>query len=106
MDFLGDLKEIFQVNTDRLKLKLDRALTFFIFGQNCHVKALFVNNILGQNILPLNSSNWRYVSKQDLITILFSKKHVVLEQKQHCLGFIFHVVLYLNNLLNIQFYMH
>lgn len=58
---------MFLANLERLKLKLERAPTFLIFGQNCHVKALIVNTLLGQNILPLNSSNWRYVSKLNIL---------------------------------------
>ncbi|KAF2887681.1 hypothetical protein ILUMI_18492 [Ignelater luminosus] len=34
---------------------------FLIFGQHCHAKALFINYILDQTILPLHSCNWRWV---------------------------------------------
>lgn len=57
------MKDMFQVTIEGLKAKIERAPTFLIFGQNCHAKALFVNSLMGRNILPLNSSNWRYVSK-------------------------------------------
>ncbi|KAF5274541.1 hypothetical protein FQA39_LY07153 [Lamprigera yunnana] len=32
-----------------------------VFGQSCHAKAKFINVILEQSILPLHSSNWRWV---------------------------------------------
>lgn len=57
------MKDIFQATIEGLKAKIERTPTFLIFGQNCHAKALFVNSLMGRNILPLSSSNWRYVSK-------------------------------------------
>lgn len=55
----------------KLELKLQRIPTLLVFGQNCHSKALFVNNILEQPILPENSNNWRHIS-----FIYGSKKNV------------------------------
>uniref|UniRef100_A0A6P7GML4 Dual serine/threonine and tyrosine protein kinase-like n=1 Tax=Diabrotica virgifera virgifera TaxID=50390 RepID=A0A6P7GML4_DIAVI len=51
-----------QTDIEMIRPKLDRVPTLFIFGQNCHSKALFVNALLGQAILPLFSSQWRWVS--------------------------------------------
>lgn len=33
-----------------------------VHGQSCHAKALLINSILNQTILPLFSSKWRWVS--------------------------------------------
>lgn len=71
VEFLDDLNVILQNTIKTLKQKLERAPTFLVFGQNCHAKALFVNTLLGQNILPLNGSNWRYVSKSEYLQNTF-----------------------------------
>ncbi|XP_019866384.1 dual serine/threonine and tyrosine protein kinase-like isoform X2 [Aethina tumida] len=47
---------------DKLRAKLTRSPTLLIFGQDCHAKALFVNKLLGQPILPLHSKRWRYIT--------------------------------------------
>ncbi|XP_064215585.1 dual serine/threonine and tyrosine protein kinase isoform X1 [Tribolium castaneum] len=47
---------------DKLHNKLDTVPTLMVFGQNCHAKALFVNNLLDQIILPLFSNQWRYIT--------------------------------------------
>lgn len=63
---IGDIKEDL-LNLDiieNLNAKIDRTPTLLIFGQNCHAKALFVNTLLGQTILPQFSTRWRYVSIQ------------------------------------------
>lgn len=62
--FTGDLSEdiVNQDIIDKLRAKLTRSPTLLIFGQDCHAKALFVNKLLGQPILPLHSKRWRYVS--------------------------------------------
>lgn len=64
MSFLGEIKEdlLNQDVIDKLHSKLDTVPTLMVFGQNCHAKALFVNNLLDQVVLPLFSSQWRHVS--------------------------------------------
>ncbi|KAL3289629.1 hypothetical protein HHI36_023039 [Cryptolaemus montrouzieri] len=47
---------------DKIDRKLEKRPTMLIFGQNCHAKALFVNSIFEQTILPLYGRRWRYVS--------------------------------------------
>ncbi|XP_044741549.1 dual serine/threonine and tyrosine protein kinase-like [Chrysoperla carnea] len=44
-----------------LRKVLDSNPSILILGQNCNAKALLVNYILGQVILPSNGSNWRWV---------------------------------------------
>lgn len=43
---------------------LDCTPTILIFGQSCHAKALFVNYLLDQQLLPLHKSVWRWVTIQ------------------------------------------
>ncbi|KAJ8926827.1 hypothetical protein NQ314_020677 [Rhamnusium bicolor] len=65
LQLVRDIKEEL-LNLDIIesfKTKLDRTPTLLVFGQNCHAKALFVNILLGQMILPQMSTRWRYVSK-------------------------------------------
>ncbi|XP_031335377.1 dual serine/threonine and tyrosine protein kinase-like isoform X2 [Photinus pyralis] len=46
----------------RLQHMLEECLpAVLVFGQSCHVKATFINYMLDQTILPLNSSGWRWV---------------------------------------------
>ncbi|KAJ8986249.1 hypothetical protein NQ317_009955 [Molorchus minor] len=59
-DIKDDLLSIDTIQN--IKNKLDRVPTILVFGQNCHSKALFVNILLGQTILPLYSQRWRYVT--------------------------------------------
>ncbi|KAJ3639900.1 hypothetical protein Zmor_003270 [Zophobas morio] len=47
---------------DKFKNKLDTTPTLMVFGQNCHAKALFVNSLLNEIILPLFSTQWRYIT--------------------------------------------
>ncbi|RZB40626.1 dual serine/threonine and tyrosine protein kinase-like [Asbolus verrucosus] len=47
---------------DKIQSKLDTTPTLLVFGQNCHAKALFVNNLLDQIVLPLFSTQWRYIT--------------------------------------------
>lgn len=56
-------EELLRIDIERIKPKLECTPTLFVFGQNCHSKALFANVLLGQAILPLFSSKWRCVSK-------------------------------------------
>ncbi|XP_018566514.1 dual serine/threonine and tyrosine protein kinase-like isoform X2 [Anoplophora glabripennis] len=64
LQLVRDIKEDL-LNIDiieNLNAKLDRIPTLLIFGQNCHAKALFVNTLLGQTILPQFSTRWRYIT--------------------------------------------
>ncbi|KAL1493339.1 hypothetical protein ABEB36_011413 [Hypothenemus hampei] len=47
---------------ESLRQKVDRIPHLIIFGQTCHAKALFINLLLQQNILPYNSSQWRHIT--------------------------------------------
>lgn len=61
--FAEDIKqEILHGVIDVIKPKLNRTPTIIVFGQTCHVKASFINQLFGQNILPMYSSRWRFVS--------------------------------------------
>ncbi|KAJ8942468.1 hypothetical protein NQ318_017761 [Aromia moschata] len=64
LQLVRDIKDdLLNLDTiESLKSKLDRTPTILVFGQNCHAKALFVNYLLGQAILPQFSSRWRYVT--------------------------------------------
>ncbi|XP_056645894.1 dual serine/threonine and tyrosine protein kinase-like isoform X1 [Diorhabda sublineata] len=64
-------EELLRIDIDRLNPKLERVPTLFVFGQNCHSKALFVNALLGQYLLPLFSSHWRW------ITLLYGQSKVI-----------------------------
>lgn len=44
-----------------LRKILECSPALLIYGQNCHAKALFVNYILGQVLLPLHGSTWRWI---------------------------------------------
>lgn len=55
-------EELLRIDIERIKPKLECTPTLFVFGQNCHSKALFANVLLGQAILPLFSSKWRCVT--------------------------------------------
>ncbi|XP_017783066.1 PREDICTED: dual serine/threonine and tyrosine protein kinase-like isoform X2 [Nicrophorus vespilloides] len=46
---------------DSLRGILDASPAMLVLGQNCHSKALFVNAILEQMILPQFSSKWRWI---------------------------------------------
>ncbi|XP_060515912.1 dual serine/threonine and tyrosine protein kinase-like isoform X4 [Cylas formicarius] len=47
---------------DRLLHYIERIPTLLIYGQSCHAKALFVNLLLQQSILPLFCSQWRQIT--------------------------------------------
>ncbi|KAF7287483.1 hypothetical protein GWI33_001447 [Rhynchophorus ferrugineus] len=55
-------EQVFTQGLDQLAVRVDREPTLLILGQTCHARALLVNLLLGQNILPLNSSQWRHVT--------------------------------------------
>ncbi|XP_030756572.1 dual serine/threonine and tyrosine protein kinase-like isoform X2 [Sitophilus oryzae] len=70
---LNDINHVLQIGRDiceqtftdaleQLAVKIEREPLLLIFGQSCHAKALFVNILLGQNILPTASSQWRHVT--------------------------------------------
>lgn len=50
-ELISSLRKIFDANPSIL-----------ILGQNCNAKALLINYILGQVILPTTGQNWRWVS--------------------------------------------
>lgn len=64
MLFLGELREklLKHENIDAFQQVLEDCYpTLLIFGQHCHAKALFINYILEQTLLPLHSRKWRWV---------------------------------------------
>lgn len=58
-----DLQEELHTNDalEKLVAKVQRIPNIFVFGQSCYAKALFVNIVLQQRILPLFSSQWRHI---------------------------------------------
>lgn len=60
--FAGEIKEEF-LDDEILKLQnsVDSSPAILVHGQNCHSKALLLNKILRDSILPLFSKNWRWV---------------------------------------------
>ncbi|KAG5892847.1 hypothetical protein JTB14_022170 [Gonioctena quinquepunctata] len=55
-------EDLLSTGIERLIPKLKKTPAILVLGQNCHAKALFINTILEQTILPFFSSHWRYVS--------------------------------------------
>lgn len=61
-EFAEDIREEFcDSDAERLHREVQSSPIVLVYGQSCHAKALFVNNLLGQQILPLYSSKWRWV---------------------------------------------
>ncbi|ENN74312.1 hypothetical protein D910_12812 [Dendroctonus ponderosae] len=74
---LNDINNLLQLGTDikrelsiydeleALSQKVERTPNLIIFGQSCHAKAVLVNMLLQQKILPYFSSQWRHVIPPD-----------------------------------------
>ncbi|CAG9759907.1 unnamed protein product [Ceutorhynchus assimilis] len=70
---LNDINNLLQLGRDikkdlsifepleTLSNKVERIPNLLIFGQSCHAKALFINLLLQQKILPCSSSQWRRI---------------------------------------------
>ncbi|XP_019765110.1 dual serine/threonine and tyrosine protein kinase isoform X2 [Dendroctonus ponderosae] len=71
---LNDINNLLQLGTDikrelsiydeleALSQKVERTPNLIIFGQSCHAKAVLVNMLLQQKILPYFSSQWRHIT--------------------------------------------
>ncbi|GJQ66842.1 hypothetical protein Trydic_g18598 [Trypoxylus dichotomus] len=57
---LGEIKE-HSTSFDYLRDVVKKPPALVVFGQNCHAKAIFINFILNESILPVKSANWRWV---------------------------------------------
>lgn len=72
--FSGEIKdEFFDPDIENLKNAVNSCPVVLIYGQSCHAKAVFLNALLGQPVLPLYSSRWRWVCiKTFLFFFLFA----------------------------------
>lgn len=72
----------------KIERKLEKKPTLLVFGQNCTAKAIFVNSIFEQPLLPLYGKRWRFVSfvyglKKNIKLTLGSEYEILEKLKAH-----------------------
>lgn len=72
--FSGEIKgEFFDADIENLQNAVESSPVILVYGQSCHAKAVFLNALLSEPILPLYSSKWRWVCIWKVLRIDINK---------------------------------